>query len=56
MAIAYERMKETDNGWVIETEVHVQVLNNTTRQDSKSVVATSCSCKPKTLQSNAPRN
>ena len=39
MAIAYERMIQVEEEWMIVTEVHIQVLNNTTKQDSTSVVA-----------------
>ena len=38
-AIAYERMVETNDGWVIEVEVHIQILKSDTKQDSAAVVA-----------------
>ena len=38
-AIAYERMVEDENGWAVEVEVHVQVLDETTLQSSDSVFA-----------------
>merc|ERR1712130_107383 len=38
-AIAYERMIEDENGWSVEVEVHVQVLDETTQQSSDSVFA-----------------
>ena len=37
--VAYERMVKTDEGWIIMVEVHIQILENDTLQDSDSVVA-----------------
>ena len=38
-AVAYERMVEKENGWVIVVDVHIQVLKESSKQSSDSVVA-----------------
>ena len=37
--VAYERMVKIDEEWIIMVEVHIQILENDTLQDSDSVVA-----------------